>query len=75
MNISDFAVNLDVVWKRANSKTWKILATGSTLSCETHVFLHVKVVIKRKIICNFLHQLIMQQDDSNLESPISNNWR
>lgn len=71
--IKDFVVNLDMVWKRANSKTWKILATGGTLTCKTHVLLHVKGCYKAKITCNFLYQLIKQQDDSDQESSISNN--
>jgi len=63
-----------MVWKRANSTTWK-LATGKTLSCQTHVFLHVKAVIKRKIICNFPYLLIRQQDNSDFNLiEISNNW-
>lgn len=71
--IKDFVVNLDMVWERANSKTWKILATEGTSTFETHVLLHVKGCYKAKIICNFLSQLIRQQDDNEQESPISNN--
>lgn len=63
--IKDSSVNLDMVWKRANSKTWKISANGGTLSCKTHVFLHVKVVTKRKIISSFPYQMTRQQDDSD----------
>lgn len=63
--IKDFAANLDMVRRTANSKTWKIFAIGGTLSCKTHIFLHVKVLIKRKITCNFPYQLIRQQDDSD----------
>lgn len=62
-----------MVCKRANSKTWKMLATGGTLTCETHVLLHVKGFYKAKIICNSLYQLVRQQDDNEHESPISNN--
>lgn len=48
--IGDISVNLDMVWKRANSKTWKISANGGTSYCKTHIFLYVKAVTKRKII-------------------------